>query len=80
MPSVALRAVGKPLMTVFAFWEKEWPVITAAPHLVIGGAVALVIATVGILQWAFARERAGYKATIAARMPSLIWLASKRDM
>jgi hypothetical protein len=34
------------------FWEKEWPVITGAPHLVFGGLFAIIV-LVGSVTWFF---------------------------
>jgi hypothetical protein len=32
----------------FDFWEREWPVIREAPHLVFGGGIAITVLTVSI--------------------------------
>jgi hypothetical protein len=49
----------------FDFWDKEWPVITGAPHIVIGGALALIAIVFLIVRWGYSREVAGQKAQIA---------------
>jgi hypothetical protein len=63
----------------FDFWDKEWPVITGAPHIVLGGLFILVVAIFLLVRWAYSREIAGLKAESGAlneRLPSnlmILW-------
>ena len=53
-------------MLNFDFWDREWPVITGAPHIVAGGLFLLVVAIFLLVRWAYSREIAGLKAESGA--------------
>ena len=53
-------------MLNFDFWDKEWPVITGGPHIVLGGLTILVAAIFLLVRWFYSREIAGLKAANAA--------------
>jgi hypothetical protein len=53
-------------MLNFDFWDKEWPVITGAPHIVLGGLFILIVAIFLLVRWPYSREIAGLKAESAA--------------
>lgn len=51
-------------MLNFDFWDAEWPLIVAAPHIVLGGlaVVILILIILLIVQLACSRQIAGLKA------------------
>ena len=67
-------------MLNFDFWDAEWPLIVAAPHMVLGGlAVAILILVVFlIVQLACSRQIAGLKAESLA-LNRRLWLAIDRQ-
>jgi hypothetical protein len=53
----------------FDFWEKEWPVVTGAPHILFWAVVVVILVILlisVILRWGYSREIAGLKAENAA--------------
>jgi len=44
------------------FWNQEWPLIRDAPHLAIGGAIAIALAIWALVSWAYGRKIARLKA------------------
>jgi hypothetical protein len=38
-------------METFEFWAREWPVITQAPHIVLGGLFAALVAAWTVTKW-----------------------------
>ena len=55
-------------MLNFDFWDAEWPLIMAAPHIVLGGlaVVTLILVVFLIVQSAYSRQIAGLKAQSVA--------------
>jgi hypothetical protein len=52
-------------MLNFDFWDREWPVITAAPHIVLWGTVIIIAVVFFVVRWGYSREVAGRKAETA---------------
>jgi hypothetical protein len=48
------------------FWTQEWPLISGAPHLVIGGAIVIAMAVWALVSWAYRRQMDGLKAESGA--------------
>ena len=44
------------------FWNQEWPLIRDAPHLAIGGAIAIALAVWALVSWSYRRTIARLKA------------------
>jgi hypothetical protein len=55
-------------MLNFEFWDAEWPLVVAAPHIVLGGLAGVILILVGslIAQLACSRQIAGLKIESAA--------------
>jgi septal ring factor EnvC (AmiA/AmiB activator) len=55
-------------MLNFAFWDAEWPLIVAAPHIFLGGlaGVIMILVVFLIVQLAFSHQIASLKAESAA--------------
>jgi hypothetical protein len=68
-------------MLNFDFWDAEWPLIVAAPHIVLGGlAVAILILVVFlIVQLACSRQIAGQKAESVALNRRLRLASDRHD-
>jgi hypothetical protein len=67
-------------MLNFDFWDAEWPLIVAAPHIVLGGlaVVILILVVFLIVQLACSRQIAGLKAE-SAMLNRRLRLASDRQ-
>ena len=48
------------------FWTQEWPFISGAPHLAIGGAIVIALAVWALVSWAYRRKIAMLKAESGA--------------
>jgi hypothetical protein len=44
------------------FWNQEWPLLRLAPHLAIGGAIAIALAVWALVGWSYRRKIARLKA------------------
>jgi hypothetical protein len=44
------------------FWTREWPLISGAPPLVIGGAIVIAMAVWALTSWVYRRQINGLKA------------------
>jgi hypothetical protein len=51
-------------METLDFWAREWPVITEAPHLVLGGLIAVVAAMWSVTKWHYSGQLASLKGRI----------------
>jgi type VI protein secretion system component VasK len=49
------------------FWTTEWPLISSAPHLAIGGALAIALVVWALVSWNYRRQINALKAESAAR-------------
>jgi Tfp pilus assembly protein PilO len=49
----------------FDWWDKEWPVITGAPHIVFAGVVVIIGVVFMIVRWGYSREIASKAAEIS---------------
>jgi hypothetical protein len=50
----------------FSFWTHEWPLISSAPHLAIGGAIVIALAVWGLVSQAYRRKIAVLRAESGA--------------
>jgi len=50
----------------FDFWVAEWPLITAAPHIVIGGAAILAAGILWFVNWLYSQRIANKDSEISA--------------
>jgi hypothetical protein len=56
-------------MLNFDFWDKEWPLVTGAPHILFWAVVIVILVillAIVIVRWGYSREIAGLKAENAA--------------
>jgi septal ring factor EnvC (AmiA/AmiB activator) len=68
-------------MLNFDFWDAEWPLIVAAPHIVLGGlaVVILILVVFLIVQLACNRQIAGLKAESVALNRRLRLASDRQD-
>lgn len=71
---------GTPMLN-FDFWDAEWPLIVAAPHIVLSGlaAVILILVVFLIVQLACSRQIAGLKVESVALNRRLRLASDRQD-
>ena len=55
------------------FWTREWPLISDAPHLAIGGAIVIALVVWALVSWAYRRKIAILKAESGAWEARLVF-------
>jgi hypothetical protein len=60
------------------FWATEWPLISSAPHLAIGGAIAVALVVWALVSWGYRRQINALRAESGARNARLA-LARERE-
>ena len=60
------------------FWATEWPLMNSAPHLAIGGAIAIALVVWALVSWDYRRQMKVLKAESGARDARLA-LARERE-